>query len=508
MTKNNDNEEYFRIVCGAIDKILLVKKFSPTELESHYMQLTRKVSDARTNIHMHTYADFIVKHFLKDSDALFQELDKETDDGQPIYQKPERVAILWEIYESITNLYVLFKIEALCSDINLSTLGVDTDRLIDQYSKDNVVDVDQEYKDVLEKYDLVDKVKKPTKIIPALEQIKLVEKYLKARVIGQNETIDTMINMLKLLKVGFLKKGVFLMLGKTGVGKTLLGKLLAKKYSEGRIWRIDCGEFSSGHEYSKLIGSPPGYIGHDAEAACRTKSKESSKWVILLDEIEKSHPKFQDFLLHWLDEGYVTDTHGNKCSFKNSIFILTSNSGVVDLKLDNSMGFGQGQPFDDMKEALRENLKKQFNPEFINRCDYFSTLNVLTLEDNKKIAKLELRGIPITRTAQLLEFVAENGTSEEYGARYLRRFILSDIGPVANELLNDRVPADGAKYFTPLVEDGKLTIINTQKLEEKEDGRLEREKSTDKRGTGPRDRAGPRSDTKDSSRDASGGPAS
>jgi len=482
MTDKDEDDKYFRIVCGAIDKILLVKKFSHGELEKHYMQLTKKVSDASSSIHMHTYAVFIIKHFLKDSDALFEELDKEDDSGDSIYPKPERFAVLWEIYESITNLYVLFKIEALCSDINLSVLGVDTES--DNFSKDSVIDVEKDYQEVLEKYNLSGKVK-PKKKTP-LEEIKLVERYLKGRVIGQDETIETMVSMLKLIKVGFLKKGVFLMLGKTGVGKTLIGKLLAKKYSEGRIWRIDCGEFSSGHEYSKLIGSPPGYIGHDAEAACHKKSKESSKWVILLDEIEKSHPKFQDFLLHWLDEGYVTDTHGNKCSFQDSIFILTSNAGIKDLKLDTPMGFGKGKNFDDMKEVLRENLKKEFNPEFINRCDYFSTLNILSLEDNKRIAKLELKGIPIKRTAGLLQFIAENGTSEEYGARYLRRFILSDVGlPVADQLLQDRVPASGEKFFTPSIEDGKLKIINTEKVKERINGNDTQAK--DCSGSGSRD---------------------
>ena len=389
MTDKDD--EYFRIVCGAIDKILLVKKFSPEDLENHYMQLTKKVSDASSSIHMHTYAVFIIKHFLKDSDALFEELDKEDDNKDLVYQKTEKFAVLWEIYESITNLYVLFKIEALCSDINLSVLGVDTANL-ENFSKDNVIDVDKNYKEVLEKYNLVDPPEYEKKRSP-LQEINIIERYLKTRVIGQPETVESIIKMLKLMKVGFLKKGVFLMLGKTGVGKTLIGKLLAKKYSSGRMWKIDCGEFSSGHEYSKLIGSPPGYIGHDAEAACRKKSKESSKWIILLDEIEKSHPRFQDFLLHWLDEGYVTDTHGNKCSFKDSVFILTSNAGITDLKLGNHLGFGKGKVFDDVKGVLSENIKKHFNPEFINRCDYFSILNTLSLEDNKKIAKLELRGI-------------------------------------------------------------------------------------------------------------------
>ena len=350
---DRDDDKYFRIVCGAIDKILLVKKFSHEELENHYIQLTQKVSDASSSIHMHTYAVFIIKHFLKDSDALFEEIDKEDDNGDLIYPKPERFAVLWEIYESITNLYVLFKIEALCSDINLSVLGVDTEA--DTFSKDSVIDVEKDYQEVLEKYNLTGKIKSKKKRTP-LEDIRLTERYLKGRVIGQDETIETFVSMLKLIKVGFLQKGVFLMLGKTGVGKTLIGKLLARKYSEGRIWRIDCGEFSSGHEYSKLIGSPPGYIGHDAEAACRKKSKESSKWVVLLDEIEKSHPKFQDFLLHWLDEGFVTDTHGNKCNFKDSIFILTSNAGVSDLKLDSTMGFGKGKDFDDMKEVLSSTL--------------------------------------------------------------------------------------------------------------------------------------------------------
>ena len=467
MTDRNDDDRYFRIVCGAIDKILLVKKFSHEDLEKHYTQLTKKVSDASSSIHMHTYAVFIIRHFLKDSDALFEELDKESDEGIPVYPKPERFSVLWEIYESITSLYVLFKIEALCSDINLSVLGIDTQA--DNFSRDSVIDVEKDYQEVLEKYNLTGKTK--LKKRTPLEEVRLTERYLKSRVIGQSETVDNIVKMLKLIKVGFLKKGVFLMLGKTGVGKTLLGKLLAKKYSEGRIWRIDCGEFSSGHEYSKLIGSPPGYIGHDAEAACRKKSKESSKWVILLDEIEKSHPKFQDFLLHWLDEGFVTDTHGNKCSFRDSIFILTSNAGITDLKLDSHLGFSKGKDFDDMKEVLSANLKKHFNPEFINRCDYFSILNVLSLEDNKKIAKLELKGIPVKRTPELLQFIAENGTSEDYGARYLRRFILSDVGlPVADQLLQDRVPTGSEKFFTTAIEDGKVKIINTEKVEENKHG--------------------------------------
>ena len=148
------------------------------------------------------------------------------------------------------------------------------------------------------------------------------------------------------------------------------------------------------------------------------------------------------------------------------------------------MGFGKGKNFDDMKEVLRENLKKHFNPEFINRCDYFSILNVLSLEDNKRIAKLELKGIPVKRTSELLQFIAENGTSEEYGARYLRRFILSDVGlPVADQLLRDKVPANGDKFFTPSIEDGKVNIINTEEVKEKTNGNVTQTK--DCSGAGP-----------------------
>lgn len=478
------SKDYFKIVCTTVDKILLVRRFTNEELQVKYDQMVEQVGKAEVSIHLHTYVKAIVTFFLKDASAIFKELEKTVTDPQgnkvPVYSPQSCKMILWEIYESITDLYELFKLDSICSDINGSLIGEVVLPERDEDLNKGLVDVVDDYREVLAKYDLLHENNNEKHEIP-IKSIDRIEKFLKSRVIGQDSAIDAVTKILKLIYAGFLSKGVLLFLGPTGVGKTYLSKLLAKRYSQGRIWRIDCGEYGNAHEYSKLIGSPPGYIGHNDESPAKRKADESSKWVILIDEIEKAHYKFQDFLLKWLDEGVLTDNQGEELNFTNSIFILTSNAGVQDLKVGTTVGFGLDDSYTNKKELLKESVKKHFNPEFLNRIDYLQVFDTLSKEAIRQIAKLELNIVPVKKNKLLLDHLTKEGFSVEYGARHLKRYILDNIAIlIADELLNNRVPKKGEKLYTVRVKNGKLKVVNTEELKrEEKDGRIHGNEASD-----------------------------
>jgi ATP-dependent Clp protease ATP-binding subunit ClpC len=231
--------------------------------------------------------------------------------------------------------------------------------------------------------------------------------------------------------------------------------------------KINCAEFASAHEYAKLIGAPPGYVGHGEKSMLAEKAEKSNRWVFLFDEIEKAHHKLFDFLLSLLDEGKVCDNLGKELDFSESIFLFTSNQGVSELRGGKKVGFSdETTTYEKSREQVKESVKKKFTPEFINRVDSFIYFNSLSPEDCMKIAKLSLKDIPIKKHKALLKYIVSRGYSEQYGARNIQRFVKNNVGvKVADMILQKRVPSKSGDMYTPKIVDNELTIVNTVQVQ-------------------------------------------
>ncbi|MCA9321470.1 MAG: ATP-dependent Clp protease ATP-binding subunit, partial [Planctomycetes bacterium] len=248
----------------------------------------------------------------------------------------------------------------------------------------------------------------------------------------------------------------YLFVGQVGVGKTELAKALSEYLYEGqsRLIRVDCSEYALPHEYAKLIGSPPGYIGHNEGGYLTEAAKELGEFIVLFDEIEKAHSKMHNILLQLLDEGVVTDSKGFKVSFRNALVLMTSNLGVREANAARGgIGFDHNQKevtrYEDMTDTIMGALKKAFRPEFVNRLDDVIIFNTLTLNDsvrivNRMMADLtriaERAGLGLTTTPELRHHIAERGFQPEVGARELKRTIKRLIEePLTEMLLRDEV---------------------------------------------------------------------
>lgn len=286
----------------------------------------------------------------------------------------------------------------------------------------------------------------PVKKITEEETLKLLslENNLHKRVIGQNDAVAAVSRAIRRNRAGLKttkRPPSFIFVGPTGVGKTELAKSLAYEMfgKEDAIIRIDMSEYMESHSTSKLIGSPPGYVGYDDAGQLTEKVKRNPYSIILFDEIEKAHPDVFNILLQVLDDGKLTDSQGNTVSFENTIIIMTSNAGS-NLN-SNSIGFGK-QTFD--KNKTFDSLKETFRPEFLNRIDeiiIFDSLNKeqllkivdLMLEDTKKA--LQNKNISLDVSTQAKEYILEKGTDYKYGARPLRRAIQRYLEDVLSEMI-------------------------------------------------------------------------
>ena len=280
--------------------------------------------------------------------------------------------------------------------------------------------------------------KKPTEY--TLKEIEKLSRRLKRKLIGQDSAVDEVIKAVKLVNSGLEKSLSLFFIGPTGVGKTELARLLSTEYlgSKKKLLKINCGEYSGAHEYSKLIGSPPGYIGHNEKGILTEKAEESSEWVILFDEIEKAHPKFYDLLLNLLDEGSVTDSRGTVLDFSNSIILFTSNVGIHENVGKAQLGFGGDiTEYNSVRTDIEKAYKDKFSPEFRNRLDGLVHFNQLTKEDAGKIAKIQLSKLPLYQSSKLTNYVITNSFSREYGARNIQRFIKNNISvKIADKILS------------------------------------------------------------------------
>ena len=291
-----------------------------------------------------------------------------------------------------------------------------------------------------------------------------LEATLHHRVIGQDEAVHAVASAVKRGRVGLKNPmrptGSFLFLGPTGVGKTELSKALAEAVfgSEDNIIRVDMSEYMEKYSVSKIIGSPPGYVGYDEGGQLSEQVRRHPYSVILFDEIEKAHPDVFNILLQVLDEGHITDAHGKRIDFKNTVIIMTSNAGAQAIVDPKRLGFGArgdaGQDYERMKTGVMNEVKRIFKPEFLNRIDEISVFHPLSPEEVEKIAGLmikELRtrakrelDLDLKITPAVRKEIARVGFSEKYGARPLRRAIQEKIeNPLTDLILEGEVIRGG-----------------------------------------------------------------
>ncbi len=286
------------------------------------------------------------------------------------------------------------------------------------------------------------------------EKLLNLEKILHERVVGQEEAISALSKAIRRARVGLRDPkrpiGSFIFLGPTGVGKTELCKALAEAMfsDEKSIIRIDMSEYMEKHSVSRLIGAPPGYIGHDDGGQLTEAVRRKPYSIVLLDEIEKAHPDVFNILLQIMEDGRLTDSKGKLVDFKNTIIIMTSNIGAHTIKKQKSMGFAfeqsENTEYEKMKENIMEELKKNFRPEFLNRIDDTIVFHKLNKDDMLSIVGLMLKStsdrlknnsVNIDFNENCKEFLLEKGIDENYGARPLRRIITKEVEDKLSEEL-------------------------------------------------------------------------
>ena len=311
------------------------------------------------------------------------------------------------------------------------------------------------------------------------EKLRNLEQTLHQRVIGQNEAVDAVAKAIRRGRVGLKDPnrpiGSFLFLGPTGVGKTELSKALAESLfgNEDAMIRIDMSEYMEGHSVSKLIGSPPGYVGFDEGGQLTEKIRRKPYSVILFDEIEKAHPDVMNMLLQILDDGRLTDAQGRTVNFKNTVIIMTSNIGARLITDKTTLGFSAGdkkeesqKEYETIKKDVMGELKKQFRPEFINRIDEIIVFHKLNEEDIKQIIDIMLNQVT-KRMAEksykfeidnsVKELIAKKGVDTDYGARPLKRAIQNILeDKIAEEILDGNIKPN--KKAVIKAEDDKIVI--------------------------------------------------
>ena len=424
----------FKIICYPLNAIISIKVLTPKEQKKIYRNLRDQINKG-SFISIHSYVRKLVRLVIVDAPKILATLDDEE-------LEMESDQILFGLYDSILHVYSILRMENVCGDVN--------SRLMNEV--------------LLRELGTADKKEIGMPGAISLSQIKKLDRSLKKRVVGQRPAIEALNNQVTLLASGLYKRGNYFFLGPTGVGKSLVATTFGKYYS-GHFYKINCAEFAQGHEFHKLLGGIPGYVGYvePEKSILGGMAKKSNRWVILFDEIEKAHPKLYDFMLSLLDDGTLTDNAGNVLDFTESVIICSSNVGAD--KLNKRLGFTHNSLEDkiaDNKELLVAEVEREFSPEFINRFDQFITFDLLSMEQVKDVAKLELEGIPILVTEKLMDFVSKEGYSEKYGARFMSKFIKREIGvPVSHAIVSNLIPKKG-KFYRCKIEDNKVVIIDTK----------------------------------------------
>ena len=292
------------------------------------------------------------------------------------------------------------------------------------------------------------------------EKLSKLENTLHKRVIGQEEAVSAVAKAVKRGRVGLKDParpiGSFLFLGPTGVGKTEVAKALAEAVfgNEDAMIRVDMSEYMEKHSVSKMIGSPPGYVGHEDGGQLSEKVRRNPFSVILFDEIEKAHPDVFNILLQVLDDGRITDSQGRTVDFKNTIIIMTSNAGASSIIEPKRLGFGdmsdEKQDHELMKNNVMEEVRRIFKPEFLNRIDETIVFRTLNKDDMKKITALLMKelvkraedqlDIELTVRDSARTYIVEKAYDKKYGARPLKRKIQDEIeNRLAEDIINGRI---------------------------------------------------------------------
>ena len=309
-----------------------------------------------------------------------------------------------------------------------------------------------------------------------------LEETLHKRVVGQDEAVTAVAKAIRRSRVGLKDPkrpiGSFLFLGPTGVGKTELCKTLAETMfgDENAMIRLDMSEYMEKHTVSRLVGSPPGYVGHEEGGQLTEKVRRKPYSVVLFDEIEKAHPDVWNILLQILEDGIVTDSQGRRVDFKNTIIVMTSNVGAKNITAaETPLGFHSGDKsaeedetkrYERIRQAVMDDLKKTFRPEFLNRIDEIIVFRQLTQENIREIASRMLQvtgrrmaeqGITLDVDDDALTELARDGFDPQYGARPLRRSIQNLVeDAVAEQMLEGRLRNGGTAHVR--LKDGKVVI--------------------------------------------------
>lgn len=441
--KKSNEDTFFRVVCEELDMVLFIKSLSLKDETKMYDDVRKSLTSAADSFSTEEYKNYIVRSFLKDAQSFLEDEDSIT---------------LAHLYNAIISIYPAFSLEFVCNDVNTETF-LDGDK--SEFIKN--------LKEQLSKSSSPAAKPFTSKVsVSSLEDVVKLEATLKESIVGQRDAIDSVIRAVKLMAAGLSNQCSMFFVGPTGVGKTELARLLGQNYT-GHFFKVNCAEYAGQHEYAKLIGAPPGYVGHTEKSILAEKAEQSDSWVFLFDEIEKAHHKLYDFLLSLLDDGTCTDNLGNILNFSNSIFIFTSNKGIEDIKQE-SLGFDRISSVPS-KESRRETVmgavKKHFSPEFLNRIDDIVYFSHLSQKEVKRITRIQLEKLPVDVSNNLINYVVSGGYSEEYGARNIARFIKKNVSvKVADAILRGIYPKSIESGYKTRITNGTLSIVDTIKPEE------------------------------------------
>ena len=456
---NMSDKKSFKVFCDAINEIISIKALDTNALEK-YREEVYKLIKTSVSVDLLDYEIKVISDFVIDANKLLAKCEKHLKENYDDEFDALYANIIESIYLSVCQVYPNLALENIVQSLNQETLkGFLNSFLEELYDKERPSSPKKKPRRRTGSTLVDEEVKNTGPSLKTLADIEKLEANLRKEVIGQDEAVEAVIRYVKLMVADLAKNISLMFIGPTGVGKTKLAKVLGEHYS-GNFFKINCSEYAQQHEYAKLIGSPPGYIGSNEKSILEIKAEKSNKWVLLFDEIEKASPKLFDFMLALMDDGKVMASNGKELDFTESIILMTSNEGIRDANIgESTLGFGKTKiTYEGSKDAIKKSVKKKFSPEFIGRVDEMVHFNYLSKEDMLKVARLEIKDLPVRKTKALLNYIIERGTSDEYGARFIAKFITREVKAIlADSILRGDKPKKGNLYEIK-VKNNKLEI--------------------------------------------------